>query len=130
MGTKGGGGGGGDGGGLVFGPVGTSVIHDVQTRALLDVRAPLQEATRQVFAAQLQLVRSQISRAKMRAEIMALRAPIGAAGGGGGRGGGRCAPGVEETQAELKLSAARPRVRSFREALDQVRACEALGMAL
>lgn len=36
--------------GLMFGPVGASFVKDAQTRALLDSRAPLHEATRQVAA--------------------------------------------------------------------------------
>jgi hypothetical protein len=68
--------------------------------------------TLQVFAAQLQLVRAQISRAKMRAETMARRAPIGSelGAGKGQRDGYDYVPGIRETLAELKLSSARPRV--------------------
>ena len=36
------------GGGLEFGKVGVNVMDDAHSKALLDVRAPLQEATRQV----------------------------------------------------------------------------------
>ena len=36
--------------GLMFGPVGAGFVKDAQTRALLDSRAPLHEATRQVAA--------------------------------------------------------------------------------
>ena len=113
---------------IKFGPVGVDAVHDAQTRALLNARSPLHEASRQVFAAQLQLVRSQISRAKMRAETMARRYPVGGALQDGGV--REYAPGVEQTWIEFKLNAARPRVRTFQEALDQVRSCDALGIAV
>ena len=96
-------------------------------------------ASPQVFAAQLQLVRTQISRAKMRAETISRRVPIPSEGStraltangherlNRGDGSGSSLP---DLLAEIKVNAARPRVRSFREALDQVRACEALGVAV
>ena len=72
----------------------------------VDASAPRLE---QVFAAQLQLVRSQISRAKMRAEAIARRAPVGRGLGADAAAPARdwYAPGLEETLWEIKMSAAR-----------------------
>ena len=70
----------------------------------VDASAPRLE---QVFAAQLQLVRSQISRAKMRAETIARRAPVGRGLGADAAARDWYAPGLEETLLEIKMSAAR-----------------------
>ena len=75
----------------------------------------------------------QISRAKMRAETVSRRVPISsrsAAVDGQQALAGSHGLSLHDTLAEIKVSAARPRVRSFREALDQVRACEALGVTV